>query len=507
MRKRSIAFKLGLYFSLALLAFALVAGSVFFLLFKKQNIALTQKQLEDRATAIADTFGTFMTAEGSGAGKHGEGGHGAGTGNGSGNGNGMGYAAYIRFLDDIAMADVWVVDADHNLVTPTSHNDHQTPASTYNYADLPADAETVVDQAFGGQVTTSEGFSGLLNTPTLTVGAPVRDSAGSIQAVVLLHSPVDGIESAANEGFRTLAISLCVALVIGVGFAVLLARSFTKPMKEMQVMAGRLADGDYTATSHVKRQDEIGQLADSLDTLSQQLKLSSEEHERFQKMQQAFFSNISHELKTPVTVLCGSLEALAGGVVTDPAQVAAYHQEMYAESLALKRLVNDLLDLSRLQNAEFRLNLERVNLCDIISEVRRSAQNMAREKALTVTTDMDTGVYFMQGDYLRLRQLLMIVMSNAIKFSPEGGQIEMRLTEDTLTITDHGCGISEEDQKHIFERFYKTLSEENAEGTGLGLPIAKEIAERHGIGLVVSSEEGQGTTVTLKLPCRENTTV
>ncbi len=501
MRKRSIAFKLGLYFSLALLAFALVAGSVFFLLFKKQNVALTQKQLEDRAGAIADTFGTFISAEGSRDGKHGEGSRGAG------NGNGMGYAAYIRFLDDIAMADVWVVDADHNLVTPSTHEGHQTPASTYNYADLPADAETVVDQAFGGQVTASEGFSGLLNAPTLTVGAPVRDSSGNIQAVVLLHSPVEGIESAANEGFRTLAISLCVALVIGIGFAVLLARSFTKPMKEMQVMAGRLAGGDYTAASHIKRQDEIGQLAGSLDTLSHQLKLSSEEHERFQKMQQAFFSNISHELKTPVTVLCGSLEALAGGVVTDPAQVAAYHQEMYAESLALKRLVNDLLDLSRLQNAEFSLNLEQVNLCDIISEVRRSAQNMAKEKELTVTTEVDTGVYFMQGDYLRLRQLLMIAMSNAIKFSPRGGQIEMRLFEHTLTITDHGCGISAEDQKHIFERFYKTLSEENAEGTGLGLPIAKEIAERHKIGLTVTSEEGQGTTVTLELPGKENTTV
>lgn len=500
-RKRSIAFKLGLYFSLALLAFALVAGSVFFLLFKKQNVALTQKQLEDRAGAIADTFGTFISAEGSRDGKHGEGSRGAG------NGNGMGYAAYIRFLDDIAMADVWVVDADHNLVTPSTHEGHQTPASTYNYADLPADAETVVDQAFGGQVTASEGFSGLLNAPTLTVGAPVRDSSGNIQAVVLLHSPVEGIESAANEGFRTLAISLCVALVIGIGFAVLLARSFTKPMKEMQVMAGRLAGGDYTAASHIKRQDEIGQLAGSLDTLSHQLKLSSEEHERFQKMQQAFFSNISHELKTPVTVLCGSLEALAGGVVTDPAQVAAYHQEMYAESLALKRLVNDLLDLSRLQNAEFSLNLEQVNLCDIISEVRRSAQNMAKEKELTVTTEVDTGVYFMQGDYLRLRQLLMIAMSNAIKFSPRGGQIEMRLSEHTLTITDHGCGISAEDQKHIFERFYKTLSEENAEGTGLGLPIAKEIAERHKIGLTVTSEEGQGTTVTLELPGKENTTV
>ncbi|CAK7018329.1 MAG: Adaptive-response sensory-kinase SasA [Eubacterium sp.] len=501
MRKRSIAFKLGLYFSLALLAFALVAGSVFFLLFKKQNVALTQKQLEDRAGAIADTFGTFISAEGSRDGKHGEGSRGAG------NGNGMGYAAYIRFLDDIAMADVWVVDADHNLVTPSTHEGHQTPASTYNYADLPADAETVVDQAFGGQVTASEGFSGLLNAPTLTVGAPVRDSSGNIQAVVLLHSPVEGIESAANEGFRTLAISMCVALVIGIGFAVLLARSFTKPMKEMQVMAGRLAGGDYTAASHIKRQDEIGQLAGSLDTLSHQLKLSSEEHERFQKMQQAFFSNISHELKTPVTVLCGSLEALAGGVVTDPAQVAAYHQEMYAESLALKRLVNDLLDLSRLQNAEFSLNLEQVNLCDIISEVRRSAQNMAKEKELTVTTEVDTGVYFMQGDYLRLRQLLMIAMSNAIKFSPRGGQIEMRLSEHTLTITDHGCGISAEDQKHIFERFYKTLSEENAEGTGLGLPIAKEIAERHKIGLTVTSEEGQGTTVTLELPGKENTTV
>ena len=113
----------------------------------------------------------------------------------------------------------------------------------------------------------------------------------------------------------------------------------------------------------------------------------------------------------------------------------------------------------------------------------------------------------MQGDYLRLRQLLMIAMSNAIKFSPGGGQIEMCLSENILTITDHGCGISAEDQKHIFERFYKTLSEENAEGTGLGLPIAKEIAERHGIGLTVTSEEGQGTTVTLELPAKENTTI
>ena len=96
----------------------------------------------------------------------------------------------------------------------------------------------------------------------------------------------------------------------------------------------------------------------------------------------------------------------------------------------LTRLVNDLLDLSRIQHAEFRLNMERVNLCDIISEVRRSAQNMAKEKELTVTTEMDTGLYFMQGDYLRLRQLLMIAMSNAIKFSPRGGQIEMCLFEN-----------------------------------------------------------------------------
>ena len=480
MRKRSIAFKLGLYFSLALLAFALVAGSVFFLLFKKQNITLTQKQLEDRAAAIANTFGTFISAEGSGGGKHGEGNRGSGTG--SGGGNGLGYAAYIRFLDDIAMADVWVVDADHNLVTPTTHEGHLAPASTYNYADLPADAETVVDQAFGGQVTASEGFSGLLNTPTLTVGAPVRDSSGNIQAVVLLHSPVEGIESAANEGFRTLAISLCVALVIGIGFAVLLARSFTKPMKEMQVMAGRLAGGDYTAASHIERQDEIGQLAGSLDTLSHQLKLSSEEHERFQKMQQTFFSNISHELKTPIALIQGYAEGLKEGVSDDPESMQFYCDVIIDEADKMNQMVKNLMTLNQLEFGDQDVQFERFDLTELIKGVLQSMEILIQQKDAKIQFRTKEPVY-VWADEFKAEQVLRNYVNNALNHLDGDKVIDIKILchdeKAKVTVFNTGIPIPEDDLPHIWEKFYKVDKAHTREygGNGIGLSIVKAIMD------------------------------
>ncbi|MEM1483634.1 HAMP domain-containing sensor histidine kinase [Oscillospiraceae bacterium PP1C4] len=468
-----IAGKLIIYFASALLLFSIVIGCVFVSLFTSHTTKLHKNDLEKRAVNIAATLSGYM-------------------GGSSGHGQGGGYGAYMKFLDQIAMSDVWVVDKNSKLINcGQGHN-------TLTYGELPAGAETVIDEAFGGKISFSERFSELLGTNSITVGAPILGADGTAVGVVLLHSPIDGISMAVWDGLQTLGISMVVALVISGFIAVLFSLRFTKPLKRLNGTAALLAQGDYTVKTGVVQDDEIGELADTMDILSQRLYNASQESKKLEQMRQDFVSNISHELRTPVTVLRGSLEALCDGVVDDPAQVAEYHRQMLGESVHLQRLVNDLLDLSRLQNADFAIEMSPLNLCDIVEDVTRSMRKIAEQKQISIVFDSAVREYEIVGDYGRVRQMLMIVIDNAIKFSPKGKRVTISFTKNQaeciLSIGDEGCGISEQELPHIFDRFHKA-SEGNPNGTGLGLAIAKQIADRHGIKVEVSSQPRVGTQI------------
>lgn len=473
--KSRITRKLMLYFTAALLLFAVAVGVVFIALFRTQTVESYKSDLEKRAVSIAGALSEYMGADSSGG--RGMAGSGAG-----------GLGAYLRLIDDIAMTDVWIVDEDLNLITNT-----QMSGKTYNYADLPEDADQVVQEVFRGNTTFSEGFSGLLDAPTLTVGTPI-EVEGQIVGAVLLHSPVEGMDRAVTQGIGILAVSTAAALALSVILSVLLALTFTKPLEKMETSAQLLAQGDYTAKTGVRQKDEIGRLAEAIDSLSEKLEDARREGEKLDKLRRDFVANISHELKTPVTVLRGSLEALCDQVVTEPEQVKEYYRQMLRESLSLQRLVNDLLDLSKLQNADFKMELRELNLCDILNDAVRSARHLAKEKRVEILQDYDVPSFLFSGDYGRLRQMFLIVLDNAVKFSPDGGEILVLLKDGTVSVGDKGTGISEEDLPYIFERFYKTKSEENKNGSGLGLAIARQIADRHGIQLSVSSRAGEGTT-------------
>ena len=171
--------------------------------------------------------------------------------------------------------------------------------------------------------------------------------------MLLLHSPVAGLQDAIWSGLRILLISLLVAMALGMLLSVVLSWRFTGTIEKMKNIAERLAERDYTARTNIKQNDEIGELARTLDILAERLKLADAESQKLEKLRREFIANISHELRTPVTVIRGSLEALRDGVVTEKADVEEFHEQMYKESLFLQRLINDLLDLSRLQNTDF----------------------------------------------------------------------------------------------------------------------------------------------------------
>lgn len=483
--KNKIARKLIIYFSAALLTFAVVIGSIFMSLFKNNTIEIHKNDIERRALTIASTISELLEGSSAFPGIKG-GGMGMGMG-GMMNMQGS-LGSYLRNVDDIAMADVWVVDENLNLLTigPMSQ-------MHYKYSDLPEDADVVVKDVFNGNTTFSEGFSNMLNAPTLTVGTPIV-SNDEIIGALLIHSPVEGMNDAIFEGFKMLILSILIALILSIVISVFLAMYFTKPLKKMENTALILAEGDYTAKTGIVQDDEIGELAATIDVLSERLDKASHESEILQKQRQDFITNISHELRTPVTVIRGSLEAICDGVVKDPIQVKEYNKQMLSESKALERLVNDLLELSRLQNSDFKIEMHDINLCDVIRDAVRSASNISRKKSIIIDYTEDRDIFMIKGDYGRLRQMFMIVIDNAIKFSKENSIIYLSLKNNIVEVRDTGIGISKDDMPFIFNRYYRIKTEKNKTGTGLGLTIAQQIANRHKVCMSAESEPGAGTS-------------
>lgn len=478
--KNKIRVRLLLYFSGSLLIFSIIIGLVFSILFSRHNMDVHKAELENRAVHIAESLAGFWN---SGAKQ----GHGQGRG---AMGQGMGYGAYLRFLDDIAMTDVWIVDRNLEQIT-RGHG--QTSLS---YKDLPPGADEVILTAMDGETTFSEDFGALIGLPSITAATPIVLANGEIAGAVLLHEQVESIRGTTESGLAILLLSMGTAIIVSFFIAGALAERFTKPLGKMKSAATKISGGDYAAKTGVAQDDEIGELAAALDDMAVKLDASSQESDKLEQLRRDFVANISHELRTPVTVIRGSLEALRDGVVTQPQMVEDYHRQMLSESVYLERLVSDLLDLARLQNHDFTMEMKEVDLKEIAGDSVRSISRFAEGKRIKTRFSCDGGSFTVVGDYGRLRQLLLILLNNAVKFSPEGGIVEVSLSGSRdaikLSVQDEGPGVAGEDLPHIFERFYKQRSESNKGGTGLGLAIAKQIADRHDAVIEVKNRPEAG---------------
>ena len=299
-----------------------------------------------------------------------------------------------------------------------------------------------------------------------------------------------------------LAGCLLLAFLLSILLSGLLARRFIRPLRRMEETAAQLAEGNYEVTTGIHQDDEIGSLAASLDILSQRLDETRKESARLDQMRQDFITNTSHELRTPITVLRGSLEVLQAGLVADGPEKEEYLAQMMTNILHLQRLVNDLLELSRLQNADFSIDMQPLNLQDVLQDALHGARPLAEPRNIQLQRQGETAPLLLTGDYGRLRQMFMILLDNAIKFSPPGSRIELTVQGNgahwQIDLQDHGCGIAPEELPHIFERFRRAHNEQNKNGTGLGLAIAGEIAQRHGITLTCASKLHEGTCFTFR---------
>jgi two-component system sensor histidine kinase ResE len=227
------------------------------------------------------------------------------------------------------------------------------------------------------------------------------------------------------------------------------------------------------------------------------------ESERLEQLRRDFVANVSHEFRTPLTVIRGSLEAVMDGTVNGQEDVEQYHKKMLKEVKGLERLVGDLLDLSRLQSGNISVKKEKIYVPELLSDTIKSVQTLASKKDIRIDYSFPSGVPPVIGDYDRLRQLFIIFLDNAVKYSPEKTVISVGiiLTQTLdIIIRDRGFGIDKKDLEFIWGRFYKSDKSRNSKGTGLGLAIAKELAALHNASLSMESELGKGTEVKIGIP-------
>ena len=413
----------------------------------------------------------------------------------------------MRMIEDIAMGEVWIVDAKTGNIVQGRNEKGQS----FSYLKLPPNAEETIKKAISGETTTTENFNDYLNENSITVAVPIKNGE-TIEGVVLLHSPVKYMSSALKSGIYTLVFSILAALILAGISAIWLSISFTKPLNKIRNTTTELAKGNYEVTTQVNQNDEIGELAKSIDKLALQLDKSSKESERFEKMRQNFIANISHELRTPITVIRGSIEAICDGIIKDPEQLKDYNEQILSDSIHLQRLVNDLIDLTKLQNTDFSIDKSTINLFEIINDAVRSMKNISTKKGVKINFSLENAIeedrYLFVGDYQRIRQMIIIVLDNAIKFSNENQEVDILLKKENnkyeLKICDSGRGIDSKNIGKIFNRYHKSNTEENKNGMGLGLAIAKEIAIRHNIEIMVESEPYIKTVFTFLIPINEN---
>lgn len=481
--RRSIWVRLTLLFALSLMAFSLVHALLYNALLRRQTILRYSQTMQHDAYAISQNLSEllapssyegldetrFLVHEDT-------------------------LAPYLAMMESLTNCSVYIVDANHDL---TGYFDGVV--QTLVNPQLPAYLEQSIALGFMGR---TPFIQAELNGDTrLSTSMPVMNVNSQVLGVVLLDASLRELGYSEVPAFKTLMYSTMIALGVSVLLSFFFSRWFTLPISRMERVAHALADGDYNARTTIRMTDEIGSLARSMDVLGERLEEARRRDEELHKQQQLLFSNISHELRTPVTVIRGSLEALRDGIVNEPGEIRTYYDQMLRECRWLQQLIGDLLELSRLQNAEFTLESSTFELADLLGDVAMSTRSLCENRGIRFECEEPQSSFPFTGDYARLRQMLLAVADNAVKFTPAGKSIRLWLDSaaPVIGISDEGAGISPEELTHIFERFHSTR-DANANGTGLGLAIVRETANRHAIAIHVQSSPGEGTVFTFVFP-------
>ena len=328
-------------------------------------------------------------------------------------------------------------------------------------------------------------------------GAQLLDKDGNIIGAVFVSLNADMYVSLINKSIAALLISVVFALLVLYIVILILTKKILKPLTDMSAAAKSMANGDFTTKINYQSDDEIGELANSFNTMSNAMLT-------LENVRSSFISNVSHEFKTPMTVIAGYIDGIIDGTISKENQ-DKYLKIISNEVKRLNVMVNSMLHLSKIESGEL-MNYVKTDLSEIVLNVFLNLEPKITEKNIDVYGLDSLGTMIIECDNDLMFNAICNLVDNAVKFSPVGGYISVSKVEnfDTVSffIKNNGDGIEEEEIVHIFERFYKTDKSRSVDklGTGLGLHIVKNIILCHKGEIFARSKVGAYTEFEIILP-------
>ncbi|MGQ0667681.1 MAG: ATP-binding protein [Nitrospiraceae bacterium] len=365
------------------------------------------------------------------------------------------------------------------------------------------------------------------------------ESPAKVYGVVHIGLTGERMNQALNRMIGNVVLITIVVIFGGILATVLLTRRITTPLKSLVGVARQIAGGDLSASVNPMTRDEVGQLTTAfgqmtksltdrdlavkqayreLEQLNQtleqrvqqrtrELQTANDKLQELDRLKSMFVSIVSHELRTPMTSIKGYVENLLDGLTGALTEKQSRSLERVKHNIdRLTRMLNELLDLSKIEAGRMELHFVPVSLCDVAADVVESYQAAAREKAITLRATSRQSVPLVNGDADTLNRILTNLIHNAIKFTPEGGEIrvESHVRDEAYvetSVIDSGCGIPSHERDKVFDKFYWSESVPvEARGAGLGLAIAKNLVELHGGTIRLDSAPGEGSHFSFTIP-------
>jgi len=406
---------------------------------------------------------------------------------------------------------VRIVDAQGRLVTPDNPADS---SATSRQVRPPMSCPMMMGKPTMGRSMMMGRYwrpqpvkAGAENSGNCDMMYPIVVGQQQVGTAYITPSGSDGIWQKQDRSFkkavnRSLFTAALLAGVVAFFLSIWMARRVTHPLQEMTRVARDMERGHLSRRVRIHSGDEIGRLGKAFNHLASSL-------QRQEKLRKNLTANLAHELRTPLTTIQSYIEAFQDGVwVADEKNMASVYEEVQR----LTRLVNDLEALSAAESSYLTLDKKEVDLRELTEKVLAKVRPLFEEKGVSLVFDGQPARSKnlrpkVRVDADRISQILLNLLSNALKFTPKKGQVtlslEERKDEVRVKIKDTGIGIPREDLPYIFERFYRGRNRQSGDGSGIGLTIARELAEAHGGRIEVQSVVGQGSEFTLVLPSRD----
>ncbi len=351
----------------------------------------------------------------------------------------------------------------------------------------------------GSNIFQMNGSQNVFESSHLIYGVPITDEEGTIRGEVFVCASSVIMTDLIEKITKAVGLAILWVMMAALIAVYFITEKIVAPLKKISVAARQFASGKFDTRVPVSGSDEVAELATAFNNMAESL-------DNYDTMRNTFISNVSHDLRTPMTSISGFVDGILDGVIP-PEKQDYYLRIVSNEVKRLSRLVASLLDLSRIQAGERKFNMVSFDICEMGRQILISFEQKIEEKKLQVEFDCDEDNMSVVADKDAIYQIMYNLCENAVKFSSEGGLFKIRINrlknkKIHISVFNEGQGISPDDLPYVFERFYKSDKSRglNKTGVGLGLYISKTIVEAHGEQIWVESEHGKNCCFGFTLP-------